>query len=91
MVDIHGYTRQANDGRVDTSASGGIGANIIGSPKTVIERIRRYQSLGVDLFMLQFYPMRQGLDVFAEQIMPEIKVVRGDPSGGWQVRTGLKP
>ena len=55
-----------------TSASGGIGANIIGSRQTVIERIRRYESLGVDLFMMQFYPMRQGLDVFAEQVLPEI-------------------
>jgi dimethylsulfone monooxygenase len=55
-----------------SSASGGLGANIIGSPKTVVERIRRYRSLGVDLFMMQFYPMRQGLDVFAERIMPEL-------------------
>jgi FMNH2-dependent dimethyl sulfone monooxygenase len=62
-----------------TSASGGIGANIIGSRKTVIERIRRYQSLGVDLFMMQFYPMRQGLEVFAREILPEI--AQGSPRG----------
>jgi dimethylsulfone monooxygenase len=54
------------------SASGGVGANVIGSPKTVVERIRRYRSLGVDLFMMQFYPMRQGLEVFAEQVLPEL-------------------
>jgi FMNH2-dependent dimethyl sulfone monooxygenase len=57
-----------------SSASGGLGANIIGSRKTVIERIRRYQSLGVDLFMMQFYPMRQGLEVFAQEILPELTI-----------------
>ena len=55
------------------SASGGIGANVIGSPKTVIERIKRYQSMGIDLFMMQFYPMRQGLDVFARDVLPHLR------------------
>lgn len=52
------------------SASGGLGANLIGSPDTVIERMNRYQAMGIDLFMLQFYPMREGLDVFASEVMP---------------------
>jgi alkanesulfonate monooxygenase SsuD/methylene tetrahydromethanopterin reductase-like flavin-dependent oxidoreductase (luciferase family) len=51
----------------------GIGAALIGSPKTVVERIRRYESLGIDLLMLVFYPMREGLDAFAEKVMPELK------------------
>ncbi len=55
-----------------TSASGGLGANLIGSPKTILQRIRRYQDLGVDLFMLQFYPFRQGLEVFADKILPHL-------------------
>jgi FMNH2-dependent dimethyl sulfone monooxygenase len=55
------------------SASGGLGANVIGSPKTVVERIKRYQSLGVDLFMMQFYPFRQGLEVFAEKVLPHLR------------------
>jgi FMNH2-dependent dimethyl sulfone monooxygenase len=52
--------------------SSGLGAALIGSPRTVVERIRRYESLGIDLLMLAFYPMRQGLDEFAEKIMPEL-------------------
>jgi alkanesulfonate monooxygenase SsuD/methylene tetrahydromethanopterin reductase-like flavin-dependent oxidoreductase (luciferase family) len=52
--------------------SSGIGANLIGSPKTVVERIRRYESLGVGLLMLAFYPMRRGLEEFAEKILPEL-------------------
>jgi FMNH2-dependent dimethyl sulfone monooxygenase len=50
----------------------GIGANLIGSPKTVIERIKRYQSMGIDLFMLFFHPMRDGLEQFAEQVLPAL-------------------
>lgn len=54
------------------TASGGLGANIIGSVSTVVDRIRTYRSLGVELFMMQFYPMRQGLEIFAERVMPEL-------------------
>jgi FMNH2-dependent dimethyl sulfone monooxygenase len=55
------------------SASGGLGSAIIGSRATVLERIRRYIDMGVDLFMFQFYPMREGLDIFAEQILPDLR------------------
>jgi alkanesulfonate monooxygenase SsuD/methylene tetrahydromethanopterin reductase-like flavin-dependent oxidoreductase (luciferase family) len=43
----------------------------------VVERIRRYESLGIDLFLLQFYPMRQGLDAFALKVLPELTKTRG--------------
>ncbi len=55
------------------SASSGMGAAIIGSRATVLERIRRYAAMGVDLFMFQFYPMREGLDDFAQKILPELR------------------
>jgi FMNH2-dependent dimethyl sulfone monooxygenase len=51
----------------------GLGANLIGSPKTVIERFRRYQSMGIDLFMLFFHPMRDGLETFAREVLPELR------------------
>jgi FMNH2-dependent dimethyl sulfone monooxygenase len=51
----------------------GIGAALIGSPRTVVERIRRYESLGINLLMLVFYPMREGLEEFAAKVMPELK------------------
>jgi hypothetical protein len=28
--------------------------------------------MGIDLFLLQFYPMRQGLDEFAIKVLPEL-------------------
>jgi dimethylsulfone monooxygenase len=52
--------------------SAGIGAALVGSRRTVVERIRRYEAMGIDLLMLQFMPVRKGLEEFAELIMPEI-------------------
>jgi FMNH2-dependent dimethyl sulfone monooxygenase len=68
-----GYMAQLEHDPSIRSASSAVGASIIGSPRTVLERIRRYQSLGIDLFLLQFYPMRQGLEEFANTILPELK------------------
>lgn len=50
----------------------GIGANLIGSPKTIVDRIKRYQAMGIDLFMLYFYPMRSGLDEFGARVLPHL-------------------
>jgi FMNH2-dependent dimethyl sulfone monooxygenase len=55
------------------SASGGVGAALIGSRKTVLERIRRYTAMGVELFMFQFYPMRDGLEAFGRELLPELQ------------------
>lgn len=54
----------------------GVGANFFGTPKTIIERMRRYQSMGVELFMLHFDPMHEGLEEFAQKILPELDVKR---------------
>jgi FMNH2-dependent dimethyl sulfone monooxygenase len=51
----------------------GVGANLIGTPKTIVERMRRYQSLGIGLFMLHFWPMHDGLEEFAQKILPELQ------------------
>jgi len=55
----------------------GVGAALYGSSSTVIDRIRRSEGLGIDLLMLHFYPMKQGLEEFAERIMPEFKPIDG--------------
>lgn len=39
-----------------------------------MERIRRCQDLGIDLFMLHFKPMREGLEEFAEKILCDLHV-----------------
>jgi FMNH2-dependent dimethyl sulfone monooxygenase len=56
------------------SASSAVGANLIGSPKTILKRMHEYKSIGINMFMLQFYPMRQGLEAFAERLLPELSL-----------------
>jgi dimethylsulfone monooxygenase len=68
-----GYVAQLARDPSIKSASVAVGANLIGTPKTILERIHRYESLGIDLFLLQFYPMRQGLEVFAQRLLPELR------------------
>lgn len=72
-----GYMAQLERDPSIRSASSAVGAAVIGSPRTVVERIRRYQSLGIELFLLQFYPMRQGLDEFASKVLPELVFEKG--------------
>ena len=50
----------------------------IGSPKSILERIKRYEDMGVGMLMLQFYPFRQGLEVFAQEILPHLTIDRGE-------------
>ena len=51
----------------------GVGAALIGAPETIARRIRTYESLGIDLFMLHFYPMREGMEQFAERVLPLVR------------------
>jgi alkanesulfonate monooxygenase SsuD/methylene tetrahydromethanopterin reductase-like flavin-dependent oxidoreductase (luciferase family) len=67
-----GYMAQLDRDPSIRSASSAVGANVIGSPRTVLQRIRTYQAMGIDLCLLQFYPMRQGLDDFAIKVLPEL-------------------
>ena len=60
-----------------TVGPSGIGANFFGTPKTIVERMRRYEAMGVGLFMLHFDPMHEGLEIFAERVLPELKLRQG--------------
>jgi len=51
----------------------GVGAALIGTPDTIAKRIRTYQSLGISLFMLHFYPMREGMEDFAKKVLPLVR------------------
>ena len=51
-------------------AARALGAGLVGSPRRVAERIWRYADAGIDLLMLQFHPFREGMEVFAETVMP---------------------
>ena len=49
---------------------GGAGTALVGSPEIVAERIREYQSLGIDTFILSGYPHLEESYRFAELVFP---------------------
>ena len=48
----------------------GLRAGLVGTPATVIARIKEYEAAGVDLLLLQFSPQREEMARFAEQVIP---------------------
>lgn len=74
---------------------GGCGTAIVGDPETVAARIREYQAVGVDKFVLSGYPHLEEAYQFAELVFPLLdykqdKQVSGAPKGevvGYQYTT----
>lgn len=56
--------------RVALTAAKALGAGLVGTPEIIAERIKRYERSGVNCLMLRFHPMGQGLDTFAERVLP---------------------
>ncbi len=52
--------------------NGGTAAGLVGSYDQVAERIEAFHRAGVELFMLQFQPLRSEMRRFAEQIFPRV-------------------
>ena len=51
---------------------GGAGTALVGDPHTVAERIKEYESLGIDTFVLSGYPHLEAYEV-AELLFPLLK------------------
>lgn len=56
--------------RISSTAARGLGACLVGTPELIAERMHRYEDIGVELFLLSFHPMRAGLEIFAQSVMP---------------------
>lgn len=56
--------------RIAFIASKALGPGLVGTPELIAERLRAYEAAGVDTLMLHFHPMMEGLERFAQQIMP---------------------
>ncbi len=54
-------------------AAKALGAGLVGTQQIIAERIHRYEAMGIDCLMLQFNPMRDGLETFASEVMPLIR------------------
>jgi alkanesulfonate monooxygenase len=82
-----GVTRQAelrggadDDGFVEEHlwtgvgrARSGCGAAIVGDPDQVVEKLRRYQELGIDTFILSGYPHLQECELVARHVLPALR------------------
>ncbi len=53
-------------------ARSGCGAAIVGNPDQVAAKIKAYQALGIDAFILSGYPHIQECDMFARYVLPQL-------------------
>lgn len=67
---------------------GGAGTALVGDPQTVAARIREYQSLGIDTFIMSGYPHLEEAYRFAELVFPHLDIAAGDPVSSLRVNTG---
>lgn len=73
----------AKSPRVGTN--GGTAAGLVGSYDQVAERIHAFHAAGIELFMLQFQPLRAELRRFAAEIFPRLGRPAPDVSGDLRV------
>ena len=58
------------ESRIAMISARGLGGGLVGSPDLIAKRLKRYEDVGVDITMLHFHPMLDGLDNFAREVMP---------------------
>jgi dimethylsulfone monooxygenase len=64
--------------RVSSTAARGLGACLVGTPDLIAERMRRYEDIGVELFLINFHPMLRELETFAQRVMPLLPPIGAD-------------
>lgn len=68
------FQTMAKSVRVGTN--GGTAAGLVGSYDQVSERILAFHEAGIELFMLQFQPLRAEMRRFAAEVMPRVHAAR---------------
>jgi alkanesulfonate monooxygenase len=70
---------EANDGYLEENlwtgigrARSGCGAAIVGDPDQVLAKLRAYQALGIEAFILSGYPHINECDMFARHVLPRL-------------------
>jgi alkanesulfonate monooxygenase len=67
---------------------GGAGTALVGDPATVAARIREYQEVGIDTFILSGYPHLEEAYRFAELVFPRLELERPSNVTPLRVNTG---
>ncbi|MGJ4885476.1 MULTISPECIES: FMNH2-dependent alkanesulfonate monooxygenase [unclassified Bradyrhizobium] len=71
---------------------GGAGTALVGDPDTVAARIREYQELGIDTFILSGYPHLEEAYRFAELVFPKLGLNVSEQAGNvTKLRTNTGP
>ncbi|HEY0327983.1 MAG TPA: FMNH2-dependent alkanesulfonate monooxygenase [Rhodopseudomonas sp.] len=68
---------------------GGAGTALVGDPQTVAERIKEYQEIGIDSFILSGYPHLEEAYRFAELVFPLLSLAH--PTGAATLRANTGP
>ena len=58
--------------RISLVAAKALGPGLVGTPDDVVERLTALHQIGIDIPMIHFYPMRDGLENFAREVMPRL-------------------
>ena len=67
---------------------GGAGTALVGDPQTVAARIREYQDVGIDTFIMSGYPHLEEAYRFAELVFPLLSLQQPDNVTPLRVNTG---
>ncbi len=67
---------------------GGAGTALVGDPETVAARIKEYQEIGVDTFILSGYPHLEEAYRFAELVFPLLSLNHADNIAQLKLNTG---
>ena len=67
---------------------GGAGTALVGDPQTVAARIREYQDVGIDTFIMSGYPHLEEAYRFAELVFPLLSLAQSDNVTQLNVNTG---
>ena len=51
-------------------SNGGTDAGLVGTPEQIAERMQEFSAVGVETFLLQFYPLIEELQRFGDEVMP---------------------
>jgi alkanesulfonate monooxygenase len=67
---------------------GGAGTALVGDPQTVAARIKEYQDVGIDTFIMSGYPHLEEAYRFAELVFPLLSLENPDSAAPLRVNTG---